>query len=433
MEGGIIGLVSLGLVVAAVAIGSRGRPAPLFALAALALFALMTLTDNPSARPNLAVLAIAWAAYAVPRSEVQAALDAGTRRSTWTAVATGVAGVFVALSVSSTIAAAGAFEQARVALREGDLAGARESLDAAVDLDPGMTLYLRERGVRAAEAGEVESGIADLQRAAQMNPADATAQRALAILLARAGALQTGLAHAQAALELGEEQAENALTLAHVADIAGDDTLRHDALTDALAADPYLAGAPTWPTMFPTGTDLDELLAAALPLRLASLDDRGRHEYPEAWLPAATSSPPLAGAGAGLLAIDAVIRCELQAAGEILASAPAREVNGVVGLTARIMLGQVTGDTAEVQRARDLARLWRNPLVDLTVDVGSPASPFSDPAEDVRLYERNPLPPPAMAPLLPTMEEGLAAWLQDPQGAARRGAPASALAHCRSG
>jgi hypothetical protein len=97
------------------------------------------------------------------------------------------------------------------------------------------------------------------------------------------------------------------------------------------------------------------------------------------------------------------------------------------------MLGQVTGDTAEVQRARDLARLWRHPLVDLTVDGGSPASPFSDPAEDVRLYERNPLPPPNVEPLLPTMEEGLAAWLQDPRGAARRGAPASALAHCRSG
>jgi hypothetical protein len=64
-------------------------------------------------------------------------------------------------------------------------------------------------------------------------------------------------------------------------------------------------------------------------------------------------------------------------------------------------------------------------------DPQGPESPFSDFAEDVRLYERNPLPAAEVPPILPTSEEALAIWLQDPKGAAERSAPASGLARCR--
>lgn len=430
-ETGIVGLVAMGILVASALIGLRTRPVSVPAVAALALFGLMCMTDNPSARPNLAVLAIVWAGYALPRGEVVKPAGVRARRSIVPALGTAAAAVIVAVVVLRTLAAAGAFEQARTALQRDDLEAARSALDTAVELDPGMALYVRERGVRAAEAGQTTPAIADIEKAAQLNPADATAHRALAVLRAGAGQPESGLASARVAFSLGREQAENGLTLAYVAGVAGEDAVRTEALVDALAANPYLAAAAGWPELFPVEGDLQELLVAAHPVRLATLEARGRSEYPEAWLPAATANPALVQAGPGLLAIDSVIRCELGEAGEILEAAPSREARGVAGLTAQILLARLTGDTAAVQQAILLARLWRLPLAGWADDLQGPASPFSDFAEDVRLYERNPLPSADMPPILPTSEEGIAIWLQDPKGAAERSAPASGLARCR--
>lgn len=423
LEGGIVGLIALTAAVVGIVVGitRARRPSP-YALMGLAAFGLMSLTDLPSNFPMVLVIGICWAGLAAPRS-VEAPADARLPQRVWPRTASAILGVVIIVAVTSTLIGWAAFDEARRRLEAGDLPAARQALERSVAFDPGMALYWRERGTRTAEAGDRGEATRYLKRALELNAGDPTTLRALAVLLVDTDQdVAIDLARRAAAIQ--PTQLASQLTLAWVAAQTGEGRLADRALARALFWNPWAAAAPTWTARF--GGGLSEPLNQAA----ASWETAGRDGGWEAtWLRAITAMGPLHGLVPSFAAIDALIGCEAERAADLLAEA-GDGTNDQAGLTARLMLARLTGDEATYRGAVAVARLRITQLANLALRDSGPATPFADYAQDVGLYRRIPLPPAHLEPMLPTQGEGLAAWLQDPRGAARRGAPESALAAC---
>jgi len=99
----------------------------------------------------------------------------------------GVGMAVVAVAVAATLAAGLRFDQAADAVQSGDLAAARDDLDAAVTLDPGMALYVRQRGISSLLLGDLQLATRDLTAATHLNENDDQTWRALAIALRERG------------------------------------------------------------------------------------------------------------------------------------------------------------------------------------------------------------------------------------------------------
>jgi O-antigen ligase len=422
LEGGLLGFGSLVVVIVALAIGiSANRSRSPYALMGLALFGLMSFADLPGNFPMVLVIGISWAALAAPR--VSHAPFAASPPRIWYLAASGTLGAIIVVGVASTLIAWAAFGDARARLGDGDLAAARQALDRSVTFDPSMALYWRERGTRAAEAGDDQEAQRDLRRALQLNRGDTATLRALAVLTLDEGP-DDAVAFARRAAALHGTQLDNQLILAWVAGQAGDEGLAERALADALTWYPWAAAAPTWPVVFERGVD-DPLRQAAD--AWSSHDREGSWEA--TWLRAMAGTEPVAGLGPSLAAVHAVIGCDPTQAATLLAGA-GTGANDQLGLTARLMLAALTDDNDAHRAAIAVTILRGSQLANLASRDPGPASPFSDYAQDVGLYRRIPLPAAHVEPMLPTQGEGLAAWLQDPQAAASRAAPASGLAEC---
>jgi O-antigen ligase len=426
LESGLIGLAALIVGGAALVIGIRqsARRSP-YALAGLAIVGLMSLTDLPSSFPVLFVVGIAWAALSAPRPQV--ALEPTVLHRSWPRILSAALGAVLVLAVAASLFGRSAFDEARLRVEEGDLAGARHALARAVALDPSMALYWRERGVRAAEAGDIREARDDLERAYRLNGGDATTLRALAVLAVNDGRLGDATQLAQAAVQLRPAYLPNNMLLAWVAIQAGDDELRAEALADALTWSPWTAAAPTWAEVFGP-VSISELRVAAAAWEAATGDLQRNWEA--TWLRAMTGADPLGGLPHALSAVHAVVRCDLPRATTLLADAD-NALDDRAWLAARLMLSSLMGDADAYRSAVEIAVLRRNELaLPARTDPG-PGTMFADFNEDVGLYKTLPLAPPELEPLLPTRAEGLAAWLQDPRQAAQRGAPESGLANCR--
>ena len=132
-----------------------------------------------------------------------------------------------------------------------------------------------------------------------------------------------------------------------------------------------------------------------------------------------------------LLAADALLRCDLDAAEDAYAG-PLSAIADEQSLLVAVLVGRAIGSPDLVATASDLSD-FRNAGFDrLISDEPAPSSPFWEPDEDRRLYERNPVVPADLGVLLPTEAEGLGAWLRDPIAAAGISAPGSGLASCSS-
>ena len=426
LESGLIGLAALIVGGAGLVIGiwRHPRPSP-YALAGLAIVGLMSLTDLPASFPVLFVVGIAWAALSAPRQQM--AVDPSLHPATPLRILSTALGAVILVAVASSLVARSAFDEARLRVEEGDLMGARNALGVAVSFDPSMALYWRERGVRAAEAGDVREARDDLERAHQLNGGDATTLRALAVLAVNDGRLIDATRLAQGAVRLRPAYLPNNMLLAWVAMQAGDDELGPEALADGLTWSPWAAAAPTWAAVFGpvSGSELRDAAAAWG----AEAGDQQR-SWEATWLRAMTAADPPAGLPLALAAVDAVVRCDLSRATALLADAD-NALDDRAWLAARLMLSSLTGDADAYRSAVRIAVLRRNELaLPARTDPG-PGTVFADFNEDVGLYKTLPLAPPELEPLLPTRAEGLAAWLQDPRQAAQRGAPESGLASCR--
>jgi O-antigen ligase len=433
MEGGLMGMATLGLLMAALVVGvrqARGRY-PRVALMGVAIFAFTSLTDNPSDTANLVVIGLCWAALCTPAAETRPAM---VWAPSWRTVAAGIAALVVAGASGAMLAASSAFDAAQSAARSGDTDAAIRALERSVALDPGHAMYWRERGLHRSSAGE-PGAASDLERALILNPADTATIRALAVLSARAGEVDVALDLASRAADLRPTDEVNLTTLALVGGMTGREPVAAEALTELLRRMPWIAASSQWPAHFPTATDLEELQTAAADAWKARRESSARFALPQVWLDAAVD-----GDGAALRetigwdlpylhAVDRLLRCDVDGAEEAIFEPPPASPHESE-LLAMILVARVTQADERLADAIALADLRNAAEGRYAVARPEPESPFWDPAEDRRLYERDAVVPVGLGLQLPTAAEGLSAWLMDPSAAARAGAPGSRLADC---
>ncbi len=429
-EGGLLGIAGLGLLVAGILAGMRRRPTlPWAPAAGVLIFVFSSFTDNPSDTTSLVVIALAWAVLAVaPREDARSVEDAGHGRRTvrYAALASGVV---MAVACGLTLLAGWSFDQATAAARRGDDAEVVERLAGAVALDPSFALYRREHGVWLMSEGDPDGARRELEIAFAMNPADATAARALALLATADSRVAAAIAWAEQAVRLRATHAENRLTLAYVAGRGGEGDLAKDALIDVLRNEPWIAAAPDWTTLFPVGDQLNELLAGAQS-SAASEPGGSRLQLADAWLAASIGIPAPDGIPQDAVASAAIIECRLTQAQAAIEAMTAAEAVSSDGLLARVLVARASGSTSLGDVIALAGLRW--PLLGvLATQPIRGASPFADPATDIALYRRLPMPAPDLGPILPTGDSGLSAWLREPAVAADRGAPNSGLATCR--
>lgn len=434
MEAGVLGLVTFGLLAAACISGMRQadgrwtRPA----LMGIAMFALMSLTNNPSEMANLVVIGLCWAALCTPA--VAPPLWTAWSPS-WRTAAIGVAGLVVAVATGSMLAASAAFDASQAAARSTDATANIRELNRAISLDPGHSLYWRERGLLQAAAGE-SAATSDLRQALRLNPADTTAMRALAVLYARDGDDEAAMTLARRAASLRPTHEENLSTLALVASMTGDDETSTQALVELLRRMPWISASPQWSANFPAGEDLHDLFVAADDDWEDREEPSPRFAMPQVWLNAAIGdsastlpTPAWVESVVHLRAIDGLLRCEIERAADAILEPPPRTPSQA-DLIAMITTATIIGSADQIEEAVALGALRPGGIGSLARIQPEPVSPFWDPSEDRRLYQRNAVVPVDLGITLPTANEGLSAWLMDPQRAARIGAPGSGLAVC---
>lgn len=433
MEGGLLGMATLGLLTAALVVGvrqARGRYPPL-ALMGMAIFAVTSLTDNPSDTTNLVVIGLCWAALCTPAAETRQAM---VRAPSWRTAAAGAAALVVAGASGAILAASAAFDEAQVVARSGDTDAAIRALDRSVALDPGHAMYWRERGLHRAAAGQ-PGATSDLERAFVLDPADTANTRALAVLSARAGEVNVALDLAGRAAALRPTDDVNLTTLAYVALMTERDAVADQALTELLRRMPWIAATPQWAAHFPTAKDLEDLQVAARDAWRVRHESSERFALPQVWLDAAVDgngAPLLDTAGWDLPylhAVDRLLHCDIDGAEAAILEPPPPSPHEA-DIFAMILAARAARADERLADAIALADLRNAPEGRYAVARPDPESPFWDPAEDRRLYERDAVVPVDLGLQLPTEAEGLSAWLMDPSAAARAGAPGSRLAGC---
>lgn len=437
MEAGIAGLLNWLLIGAGLVSGLR-RAGPAMrgpAVACMVLYALMSLTDNPTDTANLTIIATCAAAIAMPNPRPAEALQ-----PSWRTVAVGLSGAAILATTTSLLAASMSFDRSQQLLRvdpttDGSAVGgasdqAPAALDLAISLDPGQAMYRRERALLRAASGT--DATADLRAALELYPADTTAMRALALISAREGDRFTAIQWAQRAASLLPTRDANLTTLALVAAQTGEAGQAEDALVEAIRRTPWITASTDWRGAFPTGASLERLLQRAADAWEAAPDARSRFAMQQVWLAAATGRGPhplLDGEWnvPHLAALDALLRCDLSAARVAVGSV---QLGGVTAseLGVMMMVAQANGDEEQVATYIHLAGLLGSTL-------GAPPRPESayptwDPGEDRRLYGRGPVVGIDLGFNVPTAAEGMYRWIQDPRAAAMAGTPGSRLALC---
>lgn len=461
-EGGVVGLVGLGLVCAGVIVGvaKHGRM-HWSSAAALAFFVFSSVPDNPTVVPFLLAPLIVWAALASPRvtspepgrrkatdaptvaaSGIPPAapttpLAAGstsprvssdsTRRKALRALTFVAAGI-VGAGMLATLGAAWAFDSAADAAVTKQPSRVVANLSTAVTLDPTFALYHRELGVWSQAEGDLSRSRNELASAIQLNRADTQAYRAAALLNAQEGNHDEAITLASSPVALQATHVENALTLAYVNGVFADLEAQHSALVAAVRFAPWLTAAPEWSLVFPNADPSAILLDA---YRSWQDDDElsMRNLKARAWLAGLVGAAPPEGATPALQAEAAVLSCRTSQAAHGLADLVGPAATELETLEARLLFEKAYGGESQSQ-LETLIRLRDPGLASLIATQAIGVSPVWSFFYDNRHYDRQAISPPA-GPLLPTTASGISAWLRDPVAAADRGAPNSGLAKCQ--
>ncbi|HYN63797.1 MAG TPA: O-antigen ligase family protein, partial [Candidatus Limnocylindrales bacterium] len=153
LEGGIVGVIGLGFVAAAVVAGVRRAGHLAWApAAAIGFLAAVSLTENPTLIPYLIVLLIVWVALAVPRVPAEQPSSAdGRLRAAAVTLSAVVAGMVLAHLVAS-----GAYEGASAAAETGNRDEVVRQLTVAATLDAAFPFYQRELGTWLLAQGDVD-------------------------------------------------------------------------------------------------------------------------------------------------------------------------------------------------------------------------------------------------------------------------------------
>lgn len=433
-EAGILGLVAAGLLFVGVGLPLL-RSGRIVALWPIAVFLLGGIASNPTVYPYLIVVAIVWAAFALPREPEPAFVNlrgqTAVRRLSFVGI------VIIGLATIPLMIGGLVYDTAIVAAGKGDIRAARAAIRTATILDPGMALYFRQAGVAGLLLGENDQAIADLGRATRLNPMDGVGWRALALGLSAAGEDEAARRALDEAVLRDRSDASNLLMLARrQADMGDVEGLRQTA-AEVVLAWPTVMFAPGWRELLGDVATPEEVMTLAL--------DR--------WRDGATSPEPLAGqplllsilanepdvAKAGRLtgwsddlvrASVAVSRCEEDAA-DVLDAVPADDrrtdvywalrlqhtsERGGPDPTALNLYELRTGMLPTVERAREHLNPLRQNNTDGALD------PFG--------YGRLPVAWPDGIVTLPSPAAGQSQWLIDQPGARDALGPGGGPASC---
>lgn len=426
-EVGLLGVAAV--VIAGVGVVRAFRSTP----AAPSIWALVFLivasgTANPTDLPFAAALGIGWLAVAVPR------VAGGTTHHHSPRLQRGqlaLLGVVVAVVGASSLAGI-LHERAREAANSGNLDGARNAMEGAVALDPGLALYHRELAALRVADNDLNGALSEFQRARLLNPADDITMAGMAVVWSLEERPDLAVAAAARAITLRRTASINHLVLAWVATRGGDAATAASALADSLVAAPWLTAGSAWQALR-GDLDVEPILQTAAARAVSSRF--GLRTGNAAWLVGMSNQPELVSRAVdgaaqnreSLGALVAVLGCDLARAEEIIAKAAGTEVASPTYWAIRAMAESASGlasaDTLKVAALLDAAAA-------LTATVPVSASAFGARADDQWVYDRVPILLRGIGPTLPSEDAGLSRWLIDPRGSAQSGAPGSGLANC---
>lgn len=438
-EGGLLGLAAMAILLI-VLLPPVLRSRFIAARWAVVAFGIATVGANPTDFGFLVVIAIAWGAYALPRAPMDREPSTGRvqPRRLAAVVALGV----IAVAYGSTLLASARYDAARLAIRQDNDQAAREALDDAVALDPGMALYPRQRGALELLMGDTRLAIQDLRAATRLNPWDDLAWRTLAVGLDAAG---DGAAAAEAvdrAVEIQRSDPTNLLLLAALNrdEAPPESTVR--TLAEVVQAWPSVVFSPAWGGVLPESMDLADVVREAAN---RWEEDRPIPETPYdqgLWLAVMSSRPGLVPEAIGRSQLDpAFAQARLRAIGCDAATMSYLErmdhpnaAQSPLYWHLRFRSSLVRGDVDE--RAARIAALMHAPIsiAAATSDpVTVPLNPLNENGQfsgDLWGYRRQPISWPDAGPPLPSPSAGMTRWFYVPSDAVLDAGLGEAMPDC---
>lgn len=427
---------SLGVLAAIVVLATllppilRGRS--MAARWALLAFALACIGGNPTEFPFLMAVAIAWAAYAVPR---QAASSRVENRLRPARLASYAAMSVLGAAYLATVVAGFTYERALSAVVAGDLSEARSALDLSVNLDPSMALYWRQRGELSYLAKLPASAASDLRRATDLNPSDDLAWRALALASEAVGDAKEADAAFTHALTVQRSDVTNLLLRAQW--LAQSDRVAEarELLAEVVQSWPSIVGAPGWRALVPASVTTAQIIDEATRRWELGLNTPELPRDQGLWLAALANRPDLdsraigeATTGRTLAQAElALLRC--QDAATLLGKATDAEKRTAFYWTLRILAGSLDGHRDEAAAE----------IVDIMMGVPefvAGADGVRDPLDDAPGwadtfgYRRRPAQWPLIGLELPSAESGSITWLLHPRDAVRAAGLTGRLPGC---
>jgi O-antigen ligase/tetratricopeptide (TPR) repeat protein len=435
-EVGLLGIASATAIIAGVVRMWRGdNPAARAAAWVLVYAAVASLGTNPFEYGFLIAPLIVWTALGAPARIDAAVDDVHPRKAKWLSPAIISAVGVLGVAQTATLVADFAYEDASQAASRGSYAEARAYLDAAVAFDPGMALYMRERGTMALLAGLPAQAVADLTAATNQNPADDVSYRSLAESWLAAGNPARAVAAAQSAVRRDGSDPRNLLVLARAASRAGDSSSATEALARAVLTSPWITADPAWPA-FAEGEPAADLFHTAV-ARWQKGDAPWLMGLEPAWLVGlAEESGPVdqAVAEAGSMnptaaALLQVLSCHSQRAG----IAELRRLQRSQGSYGEYWRARIIGEALTGTRVGGLlaetATLRVGQLRYALADQVGETDLYSAALKDQFGYRRLPIQHPGGL-VAPSEWGGLAAWMNHPAAAASAAGMGEQVASC---
>jgi O-antigen ligase len=437
-EVGLLGVVAAGSVLASVGrLWRRNSPATAAATWVLVYALVVSIGTNPFEYAFLMAPLVIWTSIGAPAKPGTVADSARPARARWVTPAIIAATGVIAVAQSAMVLAAFAYDAGSRAAREGSYTEARRMLDMAATLDPGMALYVRERGTMAILAGLPGAAVPDLTAATAQNPADDVAYRSLAEAWLAEGDPARALAAARSAVQLDASDPRNLMVLARAASRAGDSASATDALALAVLHAPWITADPSWQSFAPAEQPPADILDRAVALWqdgkapwLKGLDPAwlvGLAENTESVDQAVIQAGPMGPAAAALLQ---VLRCDSQQAG--LDSL--RSLEQSQGTFAEYWRARVVGEALAGERVVGVlaeAAIVRMPqLGPVIADRIYPLDVYSGAFNDQYAYRRRPIDH-LGGLVVPSRWGGVAEWIRDPATAALSAGMSERVASCR--
>jgi hypothetical protein len=399
-ELGVIGVICVGVLVAAILRAWTQRRPPTEAVWALVFAAVAGLGHNPSALGFGAILISVWAGVSSPTEPALRASRVSPLQ--WLApVAVAVIGLVPILTASF---ATFAFERARADANDGAAVEAIDAADEAVALDPGFPLYVRQRAELHLRVGDIEGAVADAAGAVALNRFDDASLRVLAVALGAHGDTGAALATAERAAELQRSDPMNQVLVAIFADSTRRLDVRDEALLAAATLTPWMSADPALEQRFPDLSVPDLVAAAADRAAEGRWLDTADARWPQAM--AAINSPKSGEYDTPQRAMVLGLDCQIDQALATLEDAEAADREG-------------TPDFAYVEALMRRLAGTSNDAVDYEPLDTISASPLGDPLEDEARYSRL-VPTPWLGVAAPSDVGGRLAWLADPAAASAR-------------